>query len=64
MGEAMAPFFALAIVLTMAAALGEAAAVVSLVRGERLGWLSWSGVLWNGALLLPALYLLSTADWR
>lgn len=64
MGEAMAPFFVLAMFLTIAAAAGEGAAVVSLVRGERLAWLSWLAVAVNGALLLPALYLLTTMDWR
>ena len=64
MGEAMAPLFALAMFLTMAAVGGEVAAVISLVRGERLGWLSWLGVVGNTALLMPAAYLLLTADWR
>ena len=63
MGEALAPFFALAIVLTLAAAVGELAALVSLVRGERLRWLSWMGALMNGVLLMPAAWLIATADW-
>lgn len=62
MGETMAPFFVLALALTLAAVVGELAAVVSLVRGERLGWLSWMGVVVNGILLAPSVYLLITAD--
>ncbi len=64
MGEAMAPFFAVALLLTMAAVAGELAAIISLVRGERMAWLSWTGVLVNGLLLAPVAYLLGTADWR
>ncbi len=63
MGEALGPLFAMAIAVTLAAIVGELAAVISLVRGERLGWLSWLGVVMNGALLLPTVYLLLTADW-
>ena len=47
--------------LTIAAVAGEVAAVVSLVRGERLGWRSWLGVAVNVALLMPAAYLLLEA---
>jgi hypothetical protein len=61
--EAPWPWFALAFGLTAAALAGELAAVISLVRGERLGWLAWIGVAVNGALLLPTIYLLVTADW-
>ncbi len=64
MGEALAPFFALAMFLTIAAVGGKVAAVIAFVRGERLGWLSWLGVVVNAALLMPAAYLLLTADWR
>lgn len=64
LGEGLAPFFALAMFLTIAAVVGEVAAVISLVRGERLGWLSWLGVAVDAALLMPAAYLLLTADWR
>jgi len=64
MGEAIAPLFVLATFLTIAAGVGEVSAVISLVRGERLGWLSWIGVVVNAALLMPAAYLLLTADWR
>ena len=64
MGEALGPFFALAVVLSIAAAAGELAAIVSLVRGERLRWLSWIGVVANAVLLLPAASVLITADWR
>jgi hypothetical protein len=63
MGEALGPWFALAFVLTAAALAGELAAVISLVRGERLGWLSWIGVAGNGVLLLPVIYFVATADW-
>lgn len=62
MGEALGPYFALAILLTLAAIVGEAAAVISLVRGERLVWLSWLGVLVNCVLLLPAISLLMTTS--
>ena len=64
MGEAMAPFYILALVLTAAAVAGETAAVVSLVRGERLVWMSWMGALMNVVLLAPAAYLLLTAEWN
>jgi hypothetical protein len=62
MGEALAPLFVAAIVLMGSAVVGELAAVVSLVRGERLGWLAWLGVAVNGLLLLPLAYLLLTAE--
>ena len=42
---------------------GEAAAIAALVRGERMAWLSILGVLANGAILLPAILLLSRMDW-
>ena len=61
LGEALAPLFVLALALTAAAVVGEVAAVVSLARTERLVWLSWLGVLVNGMLLMPAVYLLVTA---
>lgn len=64
MGEALGPYFAVAILLTLAAAGGELAAIISLVRGERLGWLSWAGVVVNGLILAPVAYMLGAADWR
>lgn len=64
MGEALGPFFAVAMLLTLAAVAGELAAIISLVRGERLGWLSWMGVAVNGLLLAPVAYMLGAADWR
>ena len=64
MGEALGPFFAAAIFLVLAAVAGEFAAVVSLVRGERMGWLSWLGIVGNALILAPVVYLLGTADWR
>jgi hypothetical protein len=42
--------------------LGEAAAITALVRGERLAGLSFLGVVLNGAVILPLLWLLSRAD--
>jgi hypothetical protein len=63
LGEAIGPWFAAVIFVTLAAAVGEVAAVISVVRGERMGWLSWVGVAVNGVLLLPTIYLLLTADW-
>ena len=64
MGEALGPFLGVALLLTLAAVVGEAAALVSLARAERLGWLSWLGVIVNAALLMPVIYLLLTADWQ
>ena len=64
MGEALAPLFVLAMTLTVAAVAGEVAALISLARGERLAWLSWLGLVANGVLLMPTLYLILTADWR
>ena len=64
LGEALGPFFALIIAVCAAALVGEAAAWISLVRGERLAWLTWLGVVGNGVLLMPVLYFLATADWR
>jgi hypothetical protein len=64
MGEALGPYFAAAMLVMIAAFVGELAAIVALVRGERMGWLSWIGVIVNGLLLMPAVYLLLTADWR
>jgi hypothetical protein len=63
MGEALGPLFAAMIVLMASAVAGEAAAVASLLRGERLAWLSWLGIAVNGLLLLPLIVLLLTADW-
>ena len=63
LGEALGPFFAVAMLLTLAAVAGETAAIISLVRCERLRWLSWLGVVGNGALLAPIVYLIGTADW-
>ena len=40
-----------------ACALGEIAALVALVRGERLLWLTTLGILGNGAVILPILVL-------
>ncbi len=42
---------------------GEAAAISALVRGERMAWLSVLGLLANGAIILPAILLLSRMDW-
>ena len=64
MGAALAPLAILLMALTAAACVGELAALVSLWRGERLRWLSWQGVIVNGLLLLPLVYLTLTADWR
>ena len=64
MGEALGPWFAIAILLTLGAVAGELAAIISLVRGERMGWLSWVGVAANGLLLAPVAYMLGAADWR
>jgi hypothetical protein len=64
MGEALGPYFAAAMLVMIAAFFGEVAAIVALVRGERMGWLSWIGFVVNGLLLMPAVYLLLTADWR
>jgi hypothetical protein len=42
--------------------LGEIAAITALWRGERLVWLSILGMLANGAVFLPVLFLLLRAD--
>lgn len=63
MGEAIGPYFAVVILLTIAAAAGEVAAIVSLVRGERLGWLGWLSVVVNGGLLI-SVYLALTGAWK
>lgn len=60
MGEALGPFFAVAFLLTLAAVAGELSAIVSLLRGERMGWLSWLGVAVNALLLAPVIYFLGT----
>jgi hypothetical protein len=62
LGEAVAPFFAAAAAVVVSAVFGELAAVASLLRAERLAWVSWVGVAVNGALLMPAIYLLLTWD--
>lgn len=62
LGESLAPWFAVIVAVMASAVAGELAAVVSLVRGERLVWLSWLGVAVNGLLLLPLAYLALTAD--
>ncbi len=63
LGEALAPLFVLIIAVCGAAVVGEAAALISLLRGERLGWMTWLGVVGNGILLMPAIYLIAIADW-
>lgn len=63
MGEALAPAFAFGMLLVLAAALGELAAVIALVRGERMAWLSWMGVAVNGTVLL-SIYLFVTEGTR
>lgn len=42
--------------------LGEAAAIASLVKGERMAWLSVLGALANLVVILPAFYLASRMD--
>jgi hypothetical protein len=54
MGEALGPYFAWGVIVVLAAIAGELAAIVSIVRGEPLKWLSWLGILGNTAILLSA----------
>lgn len=42
--------------------LGEVAAIVALVRGERMAWLSAIGAILNLAVILPSLYLVSRTE--
>lgn len=51
---------ALAVVLLVIAgcAIGLVAAMIALVRSERMKWLSVLGLLGNGAVVVPALFLL------
>ncbi len=51
-----------AFVLAAACALGGAAAVAALAKGERLAALSFLGLLVNGVLCLPVLFILLKAD--
>ena len=51
-----------AFALAAACTFGGAAAVAALVKGERLVLLSILGVLVNGALSLPVLFILLKAD--
>lgn len=41
---------------------GEVAAIAALVRGERLAGLSMLGVIVNGVVIAPLLWLLARAD--
>ena len=41
-----------------ASVIGEIAAWVALVRGERMAWLTILGIIGNGVVILPALLLL------
>ena len=43
--------------VTVACAIGEVAAWVALVRGERLAWLTILGIVGNGAVIVPVLAL-------
>lgn len=51
-----------AFALAAACTFGGAAAVAALVKGERLVLLSILGVVLNGALALPVLFILVKAD--
>jgi hypothetical protein len=44
--------------LAAACVIGEIAAWVALLRGERMAWLSILGILGNGIVILPVLLLL------
>jgi hypothetical protein len=45
--------------MMFAAIVGETAALLGLIRGERSIWIAWIGVIVNGALLaVPLSYLL------
>jgi hypothetical protein len=59
LGEALGPFFGWLLCLFAAAMVGEGAALLALVRGERLAWLSWLGAVANGLLLLTPLVWLA-----
>ena len=44
--------------LAAACVIGEIAAWVALLRGERMAWLSILGILGNGVVILPVLLIL------
>ena len=54
---------ALGVVLLVVAgcAIGLVAAVMALVRGERMAWLSVLGLLGNGAVVIPVVFFLLTS---
>lgn len=64
MGEALGPYFAWAILVVIAAAIGEVSAIIALFRGERMTWLSWLGAILNALILFPVILLLLNADWN
>ncbi len=53
MGGAIGHLIGAYVIFATACLLGELAAIVSLVRGERPGWLSVIGVLLNLAAVIP-----------
>ncbi len=59
LGEALGPFLGMVLGMMFAAIVGETAALLGLIRGERSIWIAWIGVIVNGALLaVPLSYLL------
>ncbi len=53
MGGAIGQLIGAYVIFAAACLLGEVAAVVSLLRGERPGWLSVIGVLLNLTAVIP-----------
>ena len=53
MGGAIGQLIGVYVIFAAACLLGEVAAVVSLLRGERPGWLSVIGVLLNLTAVIP-----------
>jgi hypothetical protein len=64
LGEAIAPFIVFLMALFCGAAVGEVTALISLWRAERLGWLSWLGVVGNALLLMGLVHFVSTMGKR
>jgi hypothetical protein len=57
-GVAMGAAFAFIAFVVVGCAIGLVAALIAVVRSERMAWLSVLGLLGNGAVILPIVFFL------
>ena len=58
MGVAMGAAFAFVAFAVVGCAIGLVAALIAVVRNERMAWLSVLGLLGNGAVIVPIVFFL------